>query len=82
MSTQAYGEFSWELKRRKGKLYAVINRNGRLYRELALWQGDVLGKCSANAQVRESVEHWAMLELEGSLKPWWHKHITANMFIF
>lgn len=64
MSKQTYGEFSWELKRRKGKLYAVINRNGRLYCELALWQGGVLGKCSANAQVRESIEHWVALELE------------------
>lgn len=66
MSKQAYGEFSWEFKRVKGKLYAVINRNGKLYRELELWQGGVLGKCSANTQVRESVEYWVALESENN----------------
>lgn len=43
-TVNSYGEFTWNFKREKGRLTAVISRKGRLYRRLGLPAG-----CSRNA---------------------------------
>ncbi len=43
-TANSYGEFTWNFKREKGRLTAVISRKGRVYRRLGLPAG-----CSRNA---------------------------------
>lgn len=43
-TVNSYGEFTWNFKREKGRLTAVISRKGRVYRRLGLPAG-----CSRNA---------------------------------
>lgn len=38
-TVNSYGEFTWQFKRKKGRLVAVINRGGKLYCRLALPTG-------------------------------------------
>ena len=38
-AVNSYGEFTWQFKRKKGRLVAVISRGGELYRRLALPAG-------------------------------------------
>ena len=38
-TVNSYGEFTWQFKHKKGRLVAVINRGGKLYRRLALPTG-------------------------------------------
>ena len=44
-TVNSYGEFTWNFKREKGRLTAVISRKGRLYRRLGLPAG-----CSRNTR--------------------------------
>lgn len=44
-TANSYGEFTWNFKREKGRLTAVISRKGRLYCRLSLPAG-----CSRNAR--------------------------------
>ena len=36
-TVNSYGEFTWHIKREKGHLIAVINRNGKLYYRLPVY---------------------------------------------
>ena len=36
-TVNSYGEFTWQLKRKKGRLVAVINRGGKLYYRLPVY---------------------------------------------
>ena len=38
-TVNSYGEFTWQFKRKKGRLTAVISRKGRLYCRLVLPAG-------------------------------------------
>lgn len=38
-TVNSYGEFTWQFKRKKGRLVAVISRKGRLYCRLVLPAG-------------------------------------------
>lgn len=55
-TANSYGEFTWNFKREKGRLTAVISRKGRLYRRLGLPAG-----CSRN--VRDDIVEYLQEQL-------------------